>query len=110
MFHEWLEDTSHIFTLDKTYGRAAYHEFYDNNYERNFDCIYNWENASHLANRAFTGMKKYYDMGYEKIIVVAHAMFIRTFGYTKQEFPYCHIFEYEFDDTSYFKGLFPMKP
>lgn len=107
MLHEWLEDTSHLFTLDMHYGRAAYHEFCDNNHERNLNCIYNWESASHVAERSFSVLKKYYDLGYEKIIVVAHAMLIRTFGYKKQEFPHCEIFEYDFDENSSYKGITP---
>lgn len=109
MFHEWLEDTSHLFTLDTKYGRAAYHEFYDNDFERNPDCIYNWEAASHVAQRAFTGMKEYYNAGYKKIIVVAHAMFIRTFGYNKQKLPYCNVYEYEFDENSHYEGFTPWR-
>lgn len=109
LFHEWLEDTTHLFSLDPVYGRAAYHEFLDNSYERNSNCVYNWESASHVAERGLSGMKKYYEMGYEKIIVVAHAMFIRTFGYAKQKLPHCHIHEYEFDKTSSYKGITPWK-
>ncbi|MBO5180071.1 MAG: histidine phosphatase family protein [Clostridia bacterium] len=108
-FHEWLEDTSHIFTLHPTYGNNSYKEFFDNNFERNSNCIYNWEAASHIAERAFPAMRKYYDKGYKKIIVVAHAMFMRTFGYDKQELPYCHVFEYEFDENSHYTGFTPWR-
>lgn len=108
-FHEWLGDTSHIFTLSPKYGRDAYHEFYDNNFERNSTCIYNWESASHIAERAFSGMKEYYEMGYKKIIVVAHAMFIRTFGYDKQQIPHCCVYEYDFDENSHYKGFIPWR-
>lgn len=109
MFHEWLEDTSHLFTVDPNYGRASYHEFYDNNGERNNDCIYNWEAASDVAKRSFSGMKTYYKLGFKKIIVVAHAMFIRTFGYDKQEMPHCNVYEYEFDENSHYEGFTPWK-
>ena len=109
LFHEWLNDTSHLYTLDKTYGRAAYHEFYDNNCERTNECIYNWEAASHVADRSFRGMKKYYELGYKKIIVVTHAMIIRTFGYTEQDIPFCHIHEYTYDNNSSYKGIVPWK-
>ena len=109
LFHEWLEDKTHFFTLDPVYSKAAYHEFLDHNHEHTTDCVYNWENASNVGKRAFTGMKKYYENGYNKIIVVAHAMFIRTFGYTEQKLPHCHIYEYEFTENSCYNGIIPWK-
>ena len=109
LFHEWLEDTTHLFTLDSVYGKASYHEFLDHNHERTTDCIYNWESASNVAKRGFAGMKKYHEMGYKKIIVVAHAMFIRTFGYAEQKLPHCHIHEYEYNENSCYNGITPWK-
>ena len=109
MFHEWLQDKSHISTLDPTYGKAAYHEFSDNEFEHNSNCVCNWESASELAKRAFEGMNKYYEMGYKKIIVVAHSVFIRTFGYSEPDLKHCEVYEYEFDKNSCYNGIVPWK-
>ena len=109
MFHEWLNDTTHLSTLDPVYGKAAYHEFLDNSCEHNSDCIYNWESASDVAKRAFAGMSKYHDMGYDKIIVVAHSVLIRIFGYSERDLQHCLIYEFEFDENSDYKGITPWK-
>lgn len=105
--HEWLADKSHLMTLNEDYGKAAYHEFLEKNGIRDDKCRFNWESAESVANRAFTLFKHYHDLKYDKIVVVAHAMLIRTFGYSKQKFPYCSVYEYEFTEDSKYEGFVP---
>ena len=105
--HEWFEDTTHTRTMNPYYGKLAYHEFLEHNGVHNSTCEYDWESAEDVAKRAFDVLQRYYNLGFEKIIVVAHAMLIRTFGYSKQKFPYCSIYRYTFDDNSKYEGFVP---
>ena len=106
--HEIILDTKHEFTVDEEYTKESYKEFALKNGVRDSDSIYRWEELLHIANRAFPALKKY--LHYNKVIVVAHAALIRTFGYQKQEFPYCEIFEREFDENSQFEGFTAWNP
>ena len=105
--HEWLCDKSHQKTLDVDYGICSYREFVEHNGVRDDTCKYNWESAEEIAARAYPVIEKYRNLGYKKIIVVAHAMLIRTFGYSEQEFPYCGIYPMEFTAHTKYKGFVP---
>lgn len=105
--HEWLADKSHQLTLDPEYGKASYHEFVDHNGIRDESCIYNWESAEEIAARAYPVMEKYRKLGYKKIVVVAHAMLIRTFGYQEQQFPYCGTYPLIFNQHTKYNGFVP---
>lgn len=106
--HEIILDTKHEFTTDEEYTKESYKEFALKNGVRDSNTIYRWEELLHIANRAYPALKKY--LNYNKVIVVAHAALIRTFGYKPQEFPYCEIFEREFDENSQFEGFTAWKP
>ena len=105
--HEWLADKSHQFTLNARYGSESYHEFLEHNGVRDENCIYNWESAEEIASRAYPVMEKYMNLGYKKIVVVAHAMLIRTFGYQEQQFPYCGIYPLIFNENTTYSGFVP---
>lgn len=105
--HEWLADKTHQRTLDPEYGKNSYHEFLEHNGIRDENCKYNWESAEEIAARAYPALETYRALGYNKIIVVAHAMLIRTFGYKEQKFPYCGIYEMEFTEDSKYEGFVP---
>ena len=105
--HEWLSDKSHQQTLNTDYGICSYHEFVDFNGVHSEACKYNWESAEEIAERAYPVIEKYRALGYKKIIVVAHAMLIRTFGYSKQEFPYCGVYPMEFTEDTKYNGFVP---
>ena len=105
--HEWLADKAHQHTLNTDYGVCSYHEFVDYKGIRDNSCKYNWETAEEIAARAYPVIEKYRAMGYTKIIVVAHAMLIRTFGYSEQEFPYCGIYPMEFTKDTKYNGFVP---
>ncbi len=109
LIHEWVEDTTHLNTLDETHCKAVYNEFIAHNGKQSSDTIYGWENIDHVAKRAYGAMQRYHILGCQKIIVVSHAMLIRTFGYNEPQFPYCGIFEKEFDENTKFEGLIPWK-
>lgn len=106
-FHEWLEDTTHMKTLDEDYCSQAYKEFLKSGFKQFETNSTRYESIEQLANRAYPAMQKYVNAGYRKIIVVAHAMFMRTMGYKEQALPNCHIFEREFDENSKFEGFIP---
>ena len=78
-------------------------EFIFHNGKRAFGCRYEWETAKELGTRAYDCLKKYLE--YDKIIVVAHAMLIRQFGYDKSDFPYCGIHQIDFDENSIWNGF-----
>jgi broad specificity phosphatase PhoE len=105
--HEWLCDKSHQQTLNTEYSTNSYREFVEHNGVRVDSCNYNWESAEEIAARAYPVIEKYRAMGYSKIIVVAHAMLIRTFGYAEQEFPYCGIYPMEFTKYTKYNGFVP---
>lgn len=105
--HEWLADKTHQRTLDPEYGRNSYHEFLEHNGIRDENCKYNWESAEEIAARAYPVLEFYRKRGYKRIVVVAHAMLIRTFGYKEQKFPYCGIYEMEFTEESKYEGFVP---
>lgn len=105
--HEWLSDKSHQRTLNTDYGICSYREFVEHNGVRDDSCKYNWESAEEIAARAYPVLEKYRALGYSKIIVVAHAMLIRTFGYAEQEFPYCGIYPMEFTKDTQYNGFVP---
>lgn len=105
--HEWLCDKSHQRTLDNGYGKNSYREFVRHKGVRDENCEYNWESAEEIAARAYPVIEKYRALGYTKIIVVAHAMLIRTFGYAEQEFPYCGIYPMEFTKDTKYNGFVP---
>lgn len=106
--HEIILDTKHEFTVDEEYTKESYKEFVLKNGVRDSNTIYRWEELQHIANRAYPALKKY--LQYDKVIVVAHAALIRTFGYKPQEFPHCEIFEREFDENSEFETFSVWKP
>ena len=108
-FHEWLEDTTHLKTLDEDYCNLADKEFLENDFKRVETNSTRYESIEQLANRAYPAMQEYVEAGYKKIIVVAHAMFMRTMGYKEQALPNCHIFEREFDENSKFEGFIPWR-
>lgn len=99
---EWSPDlTQKVSTKKET--SASFKECLAHNGVRTPDCIYNWESAESVGIRAFQCLKKY--INYNKIIVVAHAMLIRQFGYFQKDFPYCGIYEVEFDENSVWNGF-----
>lgn len=106
--HEILLDTEHEFTLDEKYVRASDKEFYRKNGKRDCETKYRWEEAQHIAERAYLVIKKY--LNCKKVIVVSHATLIRTFGYKERKYPYCGIFEREFDENSEFENFVAWKP
>lgn len=105
--HEWLEDVTHTRTTNPYYGKLAYHEFLEHKGKHDSSCEYDWESAEDVAKRAFEVIQRYHNLNFDKIIVVAHAMLIRTFGYDKQKFPYCSIYHYDFNDNSKYEGFVP---
>ena len=105
--HEWLADKTHQQTLDPDYGKNSYHEFLEHNGIRDENCKYNWESVDEIVARAYPVLEFYRKCGYKRIIVVAHAMLIRTFGYKEQRFPYCGIYEMEFNEDSKYEGFVP---
>lgn len=107
-FHEILLDTKHELTTSEIYTRNSYKEFAAQNGIRDDETLYDWESLEQIVNRAYPAMKKY--LHYNKVIVVAHATLIRTFGYKEQGFPYCGIFECEFDESSECKGFVTWNP
>ena len=107
-FHEILLDTAHQCTVSEEYTRISYCDFVLNKGIRDTSLEYRWESLEHIVNRAYPAMKKY--LNYDKVIVVAHATLIRTFGYQEQGFPYCGIFEREFDENSSFEGFVAWNP
>ena len=106
-FHEWLADKTHQNTVDSEYGKNSYREFLEHNGIRDENCKYNWESAEEIAARAYPALEFYRKCGYKRIIVVAHAMLIRTFGYKEQKFPYCGIYEMNFNEESKYEGFVP---
>lgn len=106
--HEILMDLTHVNSLDEMYTDASYKEFVANNGVRSPDTKYSWESIESIVNRSYSAMKKY--LHYDKVIVVAHAVVIRTFGYSKQDFSYCEIYEREFDDNSRFENFVALNP
>ncbi len=105
--HEWLEDTTHRNTLENGYFKSMYDEFLENKGKKNSNTIFPWEDINTVACRAHSVLEKYRQFGYKKIIVVAHAIVIRTLGYTEQTFPYGTIFEKEFDENTKYTGFIP---
>ena len=102
-FHELLLDTTHADTVRDEYTRPAYREFISKNGIRDENTKYRWEELTHVVERSYKAMQKYLE--YSKVIVVAHSVLIRTFGYCKPDFGYCEIFEREFDKNSKFEGF-----
>lgn len=99
---EWSPDLSQ--TNDtKEFYKSSLNEFIFHNGKRAFGCRYEWETAKDLGTRAYSCLKKYLE--YDKIIVVAHAMLIRQFGYDKSNFPYCGIHQIDFDENSIWSGF-----
>lgn len=99
---EWSPDLSQ--TNDtKDFYKNSLNEFIFHNGKRAFGCRYEWETAKELGTRAYDCLKKYLE--YDKIIVVAHAMLIRQFGYDKSDFPYCGIHQIDFDENSIWNGF-----
>ena len=107
-FHEILLDTGHSLSLIENYTSDSYKEFVKKNGVRDSETEFRWESVEHIVNRAYPAMKKY--LHYDKVIVVAHATLIRTFGYATQDFPYCEIFEREFDENSKFESFVAWNP
>lgn len=107
-FHEIVLDMKHQLTLQEKYTKASYKEFIAQHGVKHFNTKYRWETLEHIVNRAYPAMKKY--LQYDKVIVVAHAALIRTFGYQEQEFPHCGIFEREFNENSRFENFTAWKP
>lgn len=97
-FHEFLLDTTHQFTLEEEYTRASYREFVDKKGRRDPYTVYHWEPLSHLKERAYPAMQRY--LQYDKVIVAAHSVLIRVFGYSKNDYTNCEIFERDFDGNS----------
>lgn len=108
-FHEWLEDYTHVQTLDNEYSKLAYKEFCQNNFELSPSSNLRFESVSQIVTRAYPAMMKYVENGYSKIIVTTHAMLMRTMGYRMQKLPYCTIFEREFDKNSKFEKFVAWK-
>lgn len=107
-FHEIVLDTKHRFTLEESYTKSSYKEFVMKKGVRDSECKYRWESLEDIANRAYPAMQEY--LSYDKVIVVAHAALIRTFGYQEQGFPYCEVFEREFDENSKFENFVAWDP
>lgn len=107
-FHEILLDTTHQRTTGKIYTSSSYKEFVIQKGVRDSTTFHKWESLEHIVERGHTAMKKY--LHYNKVIVVAHATFIRTFGYKEQKFPYCGIFERDFDENSEFESFVTWDP
>lgn len=107
-FHEIILDVSHQFSLIESYTKSSYKEFVKKQGIRDSECEYRWESLEHIASRAYPAMKKY--LNYDKVIVIAHAALIRTFGYQEQDFPYCGVFEREFDANSKFENFIAWNP
>lgn len=105
--HEWLADKTHQLTLDSEYVKNSYHEFVEHDGVHDESCIYNWESAEEIATRAYPVLEKYRKLGYKKIIVVAHAMLIRTFGYKEQQMPFCNIYPRNFEEDTKYEGFVP---
>ncbi|MBO5143713.1 MAG: histidine phosphatase family protein [Clostridia bacterium] len=101
-FHEILLDTSHKYTLYEEYIDRSYKDFIAHSGVRNDFTPYKWESLEHIVSRAYPAMKKY--VNYNKVIVVAHATLIRSFGYDELRMPHCQIFEREFDENSKYEN------
>lgn len=106
-FHEWLMDKTHSNTNTPEVRTAIYEEFLAHNFIHDESCKYNFESVTDIATRAYPAMRKYLDMGYSKVIIVAHSMLIRTFGYLYSDFECCGIYERDFDENSKFEGFVP---
>lgn len=106
--HEILLDTEHRCANIRFYARESYKEFAKNNGVRNQECLYRWEPLERIVKRAYPAMKNYLE--YDKVIVVAHSVVIRAFGYDKDDLKFCEIFERDFDENSNFEGFTAWKP
>ena len=107
-FHEILLDVGHRCSNIPFYAKESYKEFVRNKGVRNKDCLYRWESLEHIVNRAYPAMMKYLE--YDKVIVVAHSVLIRAFGYNDADLKNCDIFEREFDVNSKFEDFVAWEP
>ena len=93
--HEWIPDNPYRFVYDADYAEPCddlvkYHG------ERNENSKYNYETLSEVFDRAYQSLLPY--VHYDKIIVVCHAVLMRTFSY-QLDIPYCGIIEFDFDEN-----------
>lgn len=99
--HEWLPDVTFQFNSD-FYAIEASKECSKSEGIHTNDCKYDWEDLSHVADRAYNCLYKY--LNYNKIIMVSHGIVMRQFVFMNK-IPYCSILKTEFDKSTKWGGF-----